>query len=193
MEKLEEEQDEVVIIQNRDEKVKDLLHDLLSGAKSLSYSSLKNFAESPEMFIQYCLQERKQTDAMLFGTIVHCLVLEPMEFDKRYFVLDDAQIVSEIGGGNPRLTKVYKEWKALQIENNRGKEMVKPDIYRQAEAIANNVKNNRIFGYKTPGGSADKRNACIAVRWKRFIRPQRKFRTRCIDLGQRNCVCCIIQ
>lgn len=143
MEKLEEEQDEVVIIQNRDEKIKDLLHDLLSGAKSLSYSSLKNFAESPEMFIQYCLQERKQTDAMLFGTIVHCLVLEPMEFNKRYFVLDDAQIVSEIGGGNPRLTKVYKEWKALQIDNNRGKEMVKPDIYRQAEAIANNVKNNR--------------------------------------------------
>jgi hypothetical protein len=141
MEEIEE--DEILIVQNRDEKIKDLLHDILSGNKSLSYSSLKNFAESPEAFIQYCLKEKKQTDAMLFGSIVHCLVLEPMKFSERYFVLDDAQIVSEIGGGNPRATKVYKEWKAIQLANNTGKEMVKPEVFRQAEAIANNVSNNR--------------------------------------------------
>jgi hypothetical protein len=71
------------------------------------------------------------------------LVLEPSEFPNRYFVLNDTEKVAEIGGGNPRLTKVYKEWKSEKIALNPNKECVKNDMFINASVIANNVLYNR--------------------------------------------------
>lgn len=61
-----------------------VIEKISSGDYSLSFSALSAFAISPYAFIAYKVQERKSTPAMLMGEIVHCRVLEPDMFDKRY-------------------------------------------------------------------------------------------------------------
>ena len=57
-------------------------------APGLSSGQVKTFAlQSARHFHwRYVLEQapRKETDAMLLGTLVHCLVLEPDDFEKRY-------------------------------------------------------------------------------------------------------------
>jgi hypothetical protein len=138
-----EEIEEILIIEDRQTKVQQLINDLMTGVKTLSYSSLKAFKETPADFIEYCFKERKQTDAMFFGTVLHCLVLEPEKFNERYLVLDDTEICNQVGGAKPRATKLYKEWKQYQIDSNPGKEVVTNAVFISASAIANNVLYNR--------------------------------------------------
>ena len=58
------------------------------AAPGLSSSALKTFVKQSPRHYQwrYVLQQldRKETDAMLLGTLVHCLVLEGPEFERRY-------------------------------------------------------------------------------------------------------------
>jgi len=111
---------------------------------SLSYSALSAFSESPKEFIKYKQRVRVTTDAMVFGSVAHCLVLEPQEFYKRYFVLDDDAKKQEIGGGNPAATNAFKGWMKEQLEAaaKTGKEVIKNSTYRAASAMANDVINN---------------------------------------------------
>lgn len=52
----------------------------------LSVSALKAFNRSPNHYIQYLTGKRKPGKAMTFGSALHCAVLEPDEFDKRYAI-----------------------------------------------------------------------------------------------------------
>ena len=58
----------------------------LLSERPLSFSSLKEFVRSPAHYVRYISQERKQTDAMLLGSVIHCLILTPDEFDKTFIV-----------------------------------------------------------------------------------------------------------
>lgn len=116
---------------------------LMSGEGHLSFSSLKAFAESPSAFVEYKLARREPTDAMLFGSMLHCLVLEPQDFDNRYLCLDDSAICNSIGGAKPRATKAYKEWKAIAMSEAGTRELVETDDYYAAKKIATNVRHNR--------------------------------------------------
>lgn len=71
---------------------------------TLSFSSLKAFAQSPSHFIAYKNKERTESPAMRLGTAAHCAVLEPEEFSKRY----------DLAVGR-KGTKLYKE----QLEKGR--------------------------------------------------------------------------
>jgi hypothetical protein len=66
-----------------------LIEKLIAGDYRLSFSSMSAFAVSPRAFIAYKLQERKTTPAMILGEAVHCKVLEPDMFEKRYFIAPD--------------------------------------------------------------------------------------------------------
>jgi len=134
--------DEVLILEDRQSKIDQLISDLMDGSKTLSFSSLKAFRNSPNDFIDYVFREKKQTDAMLLGTLIHCLVLEPERFEDRFTVLDDADKIAEIGGGNPRATKVYKEWKAEFLSTCTG-EVIPLNQFQQATIIAANITHNR--------------------------------------------------
>lgn len=116
---------------------------LMSHDGHLSFSSLKAFKESPATFMEYKLAKREPTDAMLFGAMLHCLVLEPGEFDNRYHCLDDQDICGQIGGAKPRATKAYKEWKAVAMAEAGDKELVETNEYLAAKIIASNVLHNR--------------------------------------------------
>lgn len=137
-----EEVEEIVIIQDFKQKLDQLIDDLITGTKLLSFSSVKAFRNTPIDFVNYVLQKPEQTDAMFLGTVIHCLVLEPDKFDERYTVMDDTKKVAEIGGGNPRNTNLYKEWKANFLANVKG-QVITIKIHEQAKAIANNIMFNR--------------------------------------------------
>ncbi len=135
--------EEVLIIEDRQTKIDQLISDLMSGEKTLSFSSLKAFRNSPADYIDYAFREKKQTDAMLLGTLIHCLVLEPEKFEERYTVLDDTEIMSTLSdSGNPRATKVYKEWKEGFLAKCTG-ETITLKMKQQAEIIAGNITHNR--------------------------------------------------
>lgn len=160
------EEPEVLIIEDRQAKIDELISDLMSGEKTLSFSSMKAFRNSPSDFIDYVFREKKQTDAMLLGTLIHCLVLEPDEFDKRYTVLDDTDILSTLAdSGNPRNTKVYKEWKANFLANCVG-ETITLKMKQQAEIIAGNITHNRAA--KKILSLCPKREQKIAWQYKNF-------------------------
>lgn len=137
-----EEVEDLVIIENRQAKIDQLISDLLDGKKMLSFSSLKAFRSSPKDFIEYVFKEKVQTDAMLLGTMIHCLILEPDKFAERYTIMDDTDICVNIGGAKPRATNKYKEWKELFIQEATG-EVISITVYQQAEIIAGNVTHNR--------------------------------------------------
>jgi exodeoxyribonuclease VIII len=52
----------------------------------LSVSALKAFQRSPNHYLQYVTAPRPGSKAMILGKAIHCAVLEPEEFDKRYAV-----------------------------------------------------------------------------------------------------------
>src|ERR1043165_496679 len=120
-----------------------IVEQLLKGEMRLSYSALSAFKESPAAFVQYKFRQKVTTEAMAFGSMVHCLILEPEDFDNRYFTFDDTEKCREIGGEKPRATKVYKEWKAATCAAAGERTIISPEDFAHAKAIADNVKNNR--------------------------------------------------
>ena len=73
-------------VEPKEHEIKAVIDSLHRDDFTLSYSSISAFGISPRAFIAYKVKERKETDAMLLGTVVHCLILEPDTFTKRYVV-----------------------------------------------------------------------------------------------------------
>jgi hypothetical protein len=125
------------------DRVEQIIARLMNHEDHLSYSSLSAFRESPKDFINYKMGIKEETDAMLYGAMLHCLVLEPEEFDTRYHVLDDQDICNQIGGAKPRATKAYKEWKDVAMQEAAGKVIVETNDYLMAKITAENIFHNR--------------------------------------------------
>lgn len=115
----------------------------MSHEDHLSYSSLSCFKQSPQKFIDYKLGVKEETDAMLYGGMMHCLSLEPSDFNNRYYVIDDTDKCNEIGGAKPRATKVYKEWYANMVNEAGEKLIVETSDFQAAKKAANNILSNR--------------------------------------------------
>lgn len=110
----------------------ELIEKIEAGDITLSFSAFKEFAESPQHFIRYKLREKKQTDAMIFGSMFHCLVLEPEEFDSRFAVAPKVD----------RRTKAGKlEWEIF-CEANAGKDIVKAVDFELAQRMQEKVMQN---------------------------------------------------
>jgi hypothetical protein len=52
----------------------------------LSFSSISRLAKSPRHFREYFTEPFKQTPSIIWGQLVHTLVLEPEKYDQRYLV-----------------------------------------------------------------------------------------------------------
>lgn len=87
-----------VIVVDQDqrlERYKALMERLRNQEEKLSFSAFNNFANKPEDYIEYKLKTREereetQTIHMLRGQVLHCMVLEPEEFENRYAVMNEA-------------------------------------------------------------------------------------------------------
>lgn len=141
-----DEVEDIEIIEDRETKIKNLLAALMAGEKSLSYSALREFRESPNAYIEYALKEKKQTEAMLLGVVVHCLVWEPQTFDAKYIVMDDTEIYQKLiagGSKSPRLTNDYKAWKSDFLAKNTEKQVIDMKVHKAAKFMASAVLRNR--------------------------------------------------
>jgi exodeoxyribonuclease VIII len=123
--------------------IETMVDQLMKGEMRLSYSALSAFKESPAKFIEYKTRQKVTTDAMIFGSMVHCLILEPEDFNNRYFTFDDSEKTKEVGGEKPRATKAYKEWKAVTMAEAGDRVVVDPGDFASAQIIAQNIANNR--------------------------------------------------
>jgi hypothetical protein len=52
----------------------------------LSYSKLRHLKKSEDAFIYACETKLEPTDAMIFGSLCHTLLLEPKKFDDKYII-----------------------------------------------------------------------------------------------------------
>lgn len=97
--------------------------------RPLSYSSLKEFAKSPRHYVDYLRKEKKPTPAMAFGSLVHCLLLQPNEFDKQFFVMPSID----------RRTTEGKKAYAEALVQSEGKEVISEEQYTEADNLVNKV------------------------------------------------------
>ena len=95
--------------------------------RPLSYSSLKEFAKSPAHYVEYLRKERKTTPAMLFGSMVHCLLLEPTKFDIQFAIMENVD----------RRTSEGKKAYADFLASSEGKDVVTREQYDEAVQLVN--------------------------------------------------------
>jgi exodeoxyribonuclease VIII len=55
--------------------------------RPLSYSSLKAFSISPKHFINYRNKPKETTPALTYGQALHCMLLEPQEFNDTFTIM----------------------------------------------------------------------------------------------------------
>jgi len=118
------------------------IESIMSGEKALSYSKLSSFLETPKHYYEHETNE-EVTPAMKEGQIFHCVCLELENFNKKYWILDDAKICEKIGGAKPRGTNDYKEWKLNQELLNKGKELVSIDDYNTFINMSDALRRNK--------------------------------------------------
>lgn len=101
----------------------------------LSNSALSRLKECPELFKREFIDgiyEREETESMLLGSLVHCLVLEPDEVNNRYAIV-------------PKCDRRTKEGKAVYerfVTENDGCQVIKQETFDEAVAIACSVSLN---------------------------------------------------
>lgn len=115
-----------------------LVESILLGEKSLSYSSLSQFLNSPKEF-KKSKTDPEQTKAMEEGKEFHMACLEPEKFLETYYVFDDTAKCEELikeGAKSPRSTAKYKEWKAEELAKYTGKTPLPLDDYNMYLAMS---------------------------------------------------------
>jgi hypothetical protein len=123
------------------------------GKPHLSYSSLKYALGDMRLWEMYMKgQLKKESDALTFGTMYDMMLFEPEKAHETYFVLDDSDLVADIGGKYPRSTKRYKEWKAEQIEKHSNKELASQEDWKKAEEMIQRLKDCGVYDKRFAGG-----------------------------------------
>ena len=98
----------------------------------LSYSAIKEFAKSPNHYIEYVKKKQQESSAATkrdskdFGTAFHCYLLENDQFDKR-FVVKEISLRSEAG---------KKEYQSIL---DGGYSVVAPKDFEKMKVMADNV------------------------------------------------------
>ena len=123
------------------------------GKPHLSYSSLKYALGDMRLWEMYMRgQLKKESDALIFGSLYDMLLFEPEKAHDTYFVLDDSDIVADIGGKYPRSTKRYKEWKAEQVDKQANKELASQEDWTKAHEMIQRLKDCGLYDSRFAGG-----------------------------------------
>lgn len=113
-------------IEPKEHEIKEVIDSLQRGDFTLSYSSISAFDVSPRAFIAYKVRERKETDAMLLGTVVHCLILEPDTFYSRFAVGPNAD--ASTAEGKNDWARFAMTHGVAEFEKNKAKNYVIPKL-----------------------------------------------------------------
>ena len=99
---------------------------------AISRSQLAMISESPEKFKHNLDNPKEPTPALVFGQLVHKLLLQPETLDQDFSI---APIVD-------RRTKEGKEIYKNFCEQAKGKTVVVRDMFLEAEKLCNAVRQN---------------------------------------------------
>lgn len=111
------------------------------SAKPLSFSKMKLYLLSPAHY-KYAIdfpEEKEDTEALLIGKALHCMVLEPERFRKDFDYLDLSKRPS------PEQTfaaKINKEWKLAEMLKMGNKTVLSKDQFDKVTVMADKVTCN---------------------------------------------------
>lgn len=101
----------------------------------ISKSGLDLIERSPAHYWHRYLNPDRETEAdkdwAVTGNAFGAAISEPDLFAEKYTTLDDVKMCLEIGGGNPRATKIYKAWRAEKDKELAGKTILELDEYKK--------------------------------------------------------------
>ena len=117
------------------------------GVKALSASQIKQFDKGAYWFWKSSpynpdKDPEKETDALIFGKLCHCLLLEPAHLQNEYAIVDF---------GASRKNKKYEAAKA----ENPGKIVITQDELDRAMKMIANVKNHKLASTILDGATAE--------------------------------------
>jgi len=115
------------------------------GKDAFSYSAMSKLLTSPDEYINYLNKTFTDTPETLLGKAVHLALLEKEKLSDEVFIFDDIDKVKELGGKNPRATKVYKEWKVKEFSDSEGKIVLSKDQEITMNKIAEKTHGANIF------------------------------------------------
>ena len=98
--------------------------------KRISYSALSAFAKSPNHLLSYWERKTEPTTAMMFGSLLHKLLLEPDTFNLEFAVFEG--------------TRRGKVWDSFKADNST-KRIVTNKEFDNAELIINKATENKLF------------------------------------------------
>src|SRR5262245_29847218 len=70
----------------------------VTTAKRLNWSTLKHMAVSAKLLKWRMEHPEPETPALVLGTAIHCAVLEPQEFQKRWIVAGSCAAIAKTSG-----------------------------------------------------------------------------------------------
>lgn len=115
------------------------------AAVGVSKSDLDLISRSPAHYQFAKRNPSEPTPAMLLGTAVHKLVLEPEDFEKEFIIAPECD----------RRTKEGKALYAEFMEKSAGKSIITVQQYNDIFKIASAVKNHPLAGKLLTGGIAE--------------------------------------
>lgn len=117
--------------------------------RPLSFSSIKQFIRSPQHYIQYLTQEKKQTDAMLLGSVVHNLILQPEQFNDKFAVEPEF---------NKRTNQGKEDYqKFLDSLAEKKLQAVPPNVFIKAKEMVTQFMHSPNYKYITDTGVREER------------------------------------
>jgi exodeoxyribonuclease VIII len=107
--------------------------------RPLSFSSLKQFIKSPQHYIQYLTQDKKPTESMIIGSLIHNMLLEPDGFDSKFIIEPDI---------NKRTNQGKEDYqKFLESVADKKLQVVEPKTFIKAKEIVTQVMYSPTYNY----------------------------------------------
>jgi hypothetical protein len=134
---------------------KDSNEEYHSKKEYISCSGLKKLKKSPLHFKE---EEKKETDAMTFGSAYHTFVLEEELFEKEYHIFDETAILDILigeGSKSPRSTNKYKEWLANEMRIANGKQTIDNGTLNMLKAMKDRLTHHRYANTLITKGEAE--------------------------------------
>lgn len=131
--------------------IKNLSYKEYDKVEGISNSKLNEIWKSPAHY-KLSLEERKETDALKLGSLVHCLILEPDNFDRDFAVAPNID----------KRSNANKEIYAIFEQENAGKLIVTNEQFELAKMLTEKVMQNEIANKLLSGKGENE----IALFWE---------------------------